>query len=64
MIIKLTNASKEFEGKPLLINTEHVVSIFETEIEEKKTTIVYSFSKDTWSVKETIEEIYNQINKD
>lgn len=40
MIIKLTNAAKEYPGEPLLINTRHILSVFGVEevkeIEGKK----------------------------
>ena len=56
-IIKLTNANKLFEGKPLLINIAHLISVFESELDGQKITNIYAHTRDTWEVKETVEEI-------
>lgn len=69
MIIKLTNASKEYEGEPLLINVRHILSVFEGEEvrevggkkEIKYITNIYTVTQQSWSVEETIEEIYELI---
>lgn len=67
MIIKLTNAVKEHDNKSILINTEHIVSIFPDNIVDGKVitpiSTVYSITKESWAVKETPEQIYQQINK-
>jgi hypothetical protein len=66
MIIKLTNVTKDFEG-PVLINARHIMSVFsETKdvddaIETK--TVVYSVTKEAWSVKESPDEIYDMIKE-
>jgi hypothetical protein len=62
-IIKLTNANKLFEGKPLLINIAHLISVFETEVDGKVTTVIYAHTRDTWEVKETLEEVYSLIEQ-
>lgn len=69
MIIKLTNASKNFEGEPLLINIRHILSAFETqEISEvegvkefKSVTSIYTIIQQSWSVKESVNDIYKLI---
>lgn len=69
MIIKLTNAVKDHKGKTLLINTRFVVSMFEDTLVEGEgknkvldnVTTIYSVTQQSWSVKETIQDIYNLI---
>lgn len=65
MFLKLTNASKEFEGTTLLINPRHAMSIFPSKIkeqdEEKNVTIIYGLTQQSWSVKESADEIYALI---
>jgi uncharacterized protein YlzI (FlbEa/FlbD family) len=68
MIIKLTNASPEHEGKPILLNMEHVISIFETtqEISDKtfvNSTNIYTVIQQSWVVKESIETIHKKIKE-
>jgi len=67
MIIKLTNAAKDFEGKTLLLNTKHILSVFEgTKILDddavETVTNLYTTTKESWSVKESIDTIYEMIN--
>lgn len=67
MIIKLTNASKDFEGKPLLLNTRHILSVFEDmkALDDKTVetiTNIYMVTQQSWSVKESIDKIYEMIN--
>jgi hypothetical protein len=66
MIIKLTNASPEHEGKSILLNMKHVLSIFETtqEISDKvfvNSTNVYMLTQQSWTVKESIEQIHEKL---
>jgi hypothetical protein len=69
MIIKLTNASKEYPGEPLLINTRHILSVFGVEevkeIEGKKEitypTAIYTVTQQSWTVEEPVKEIYELI---
>jgi len=60
MFIKLTNAAKEHKGKPLVLHSRYVVSVFAFKEEgaKKDTTIVYSALKDSWSVEETVDQVY------
>jgi hypothetical protein len=64
MLIKLTNASDSFLGKPVLLNTDHIISIFEVQLEgtEEVLTQVYATTKESWTVKETVAEIYAMLN--
>lgn len=63
MLIKLTNVAKEHKGKPLLLNPRYIVSVFPTEDEDnKKITVVYGALQNSWSVKETADEIYGMLN--
>ena len=63
MIIKLTNAAKEFKGQPILINTDHIISIFQDTLEvDSKTkeivSTVYSITQQSWVVTETVDKIF------
>jgi hypothetical protein len=67
MIIKLTNAAKDFEGKSLLLNTRHILSVFEEmkALDDKTietTTSIYTVTQQSWSVKESIDTIHELIN--
>jgi hypothetical protein len=63
MIIKLTNASKDFRGHTLLINMDHIISIFSIELEDVFVTSLYSVSKEIWYVEENIDKVYDMINE-
>ena len=63
MFIKLTNAIEEFEDKPILINTAHIISVIEMSINDVSVTNVYSITKENWNVKESVEQVYKLINK-
>ena len=63
MFVLLTNASKDFEGLAVAINTDIILTVFEMVHPETKTksTIVHSAS-DNWEVKETVAEVVKKIN--
>jgi hypothetical protein len=66
MIIKLTNATPEHEGKPILLNIRHMLSAYETtqEVSDKTyvtSTNIYMLTQQGWVVKESIEEIKTLI---
>ena len=63
MIIKLTNAIEEFKDKTLLINTDHIVTFYESIVDEITITNIFSATQHNWQVKESIDEIYSIINK-
>jgi len=61
MLIKLTNNAEEFKGKTLLINPEHIMTVFEIKNDDEVSTNVYSITQQSWNVKETVEEIYKLV---
>ena len=61
MILKLTNAVMHLQGRPILINTEHIITIYEAELEGKIVTFVYGITQDNWQVQESVEEIEKMI---
>lgn len=62
-MIKLTNATSQFVGEPILLNTEFIVSIYGTiDEDENKVTMIYTSLQQTWVVKETVEEIHRMIS--
>ena len=68
-LIKLTNANALFKGKPLLINPDYIVSVFEAELDGRPVTYVYADTKDSWQVEESMNTIQwliqnpNQVEK-
>jgi hypothetical protein len=63
MLIKLTNGAEGFEGQALAINTDVVLSVFETVNESgKKETFVFAGQVATWKVQESVEEIVKLFN--
>ena len=63
MMIKLKNAATGYQGKALLINSEFILTVFEAELDGKSTTHVYSTTKETWQVQETIAQVLKLLNK-
>ena len=63
MFLKLTNAAQEHKNKEIIIHSRYIVSVFPftPEGSDTETTIVYSALKDSWSVKETPEQIYAML---
>jgi hypothetical protein len=69
MFIILTNASEAFKGQKVSINSEVIVSMFNTESLGKKNdgviekiTYIFCPPHGTWEVEESMEEITNIIN--
>ena len=62
-MIKLTNANEKFLNQPFLINPDHILTVFVAPMEDGKglTTFIYSETKESWMVKESIDEIYDLI---
>jgi len=63
MIIKLTNAALEFKDQPILINTDHIISMFSDTIEvgqktKEIVTNIYSVTQQSWVVTETVDKIF------
>ena len=62
-LIRLTNAVKGRIGEGLILNTDLIASFFEhTQEDGTKVTIAYGMNGNSWEVKETIDEIMEQIN--
>lgn len=71
MFITLTNASEAFKGQKVAINSNIIVSVYNTENLAKKNdgiiekiTYVFCPPHGTWEVEESMEEVVNMINGD
>ena len=63
-LIKLTNATKGRIGEGLILNTETMMSFFEnTQEDGTKVTVAFGINGNSWEVKESIDEIMQQINE-
>jgi uncharacterized protein YlzI (FlbEa/FlbD family) len=63
-LIKLTNATKGRIGESLIINTEMIMSFFEnTQEDGTKVSVAFGMNGNSWEVKETIDEVMEQINE-
>lgn len=64
-MIKLTNASADFDGDVLILNSKYIISIFSDKTDPKKSiTTIYGITgttTQTWQVKESIDEIYKMF---
>jgi len=63
-----TNASPEYDGKSIAINSDAVVSVFtyerdDEEGEEKSITVLYGATGTSWEVKESYLEVVNRLNE-
>ena len=57
--VTFKNASPPYEGLPILINTDHIVSVYEDFTANKK---VVLWTKDNfWHVEDTIDEVYDKL---
>jgi hypothetical protein len=63
MILKLTNNNVHQKGNPILINMDHIISVYEDEIEGDKVTVLYSNTNQSWYVAEKINIIFNMVKK-
>ena len=76
MLKYFTNAAEDHTGKPIAINRDGVMSVFEFErevptTEEKKSkkketeiiTIIYGATGNSWEVKESMTEVVNRLNE-
>lgn len=64
MLLKLTNATKGRIGEGLILNTEMMMSFFESTQEDgTKIVIAYGMNGNSWEIKETIEEIMEMVGK-
>ena len=66
MLVKFTNAAEGLEGNPIYINTEWIVSVYETNKGEEGgslVTIVFGGPGGiAWEVEESLEEAQKKIN--
>ena len=57
--VTFKNANPPYEGKPILINTDHIVSVYEDLTAGKKVAL---WTKDNfWHVEDTIDEVYDKL---
>ena len=57
--VTFKNANPPYEGTPILINTDHIISVYEDLTAQKKVAL---WSKDNcWPVEDTIEEVYDKL---
>lgn len=61
-LIKLTNATKGRIGESLILNTEAMMSFFESTVDDVKITVAFGMNGNSWEVQETIDEIMEMIN--
>lgn len=72
MFIRLTNATKEYEGEQLIINIDHILSIFE--LQEKRVdddnveyevsvSNLYTITQQSYIVEESVNDIYKLIKE-
>ena len=72
MFIRLTNATKEYQGEQLIINIDHVLSIFE--LQEKRfdddnvefevsVSNLYTTTQQSYIVEESVKDIYKLIEE-
>jgi hypothetical protein len=69
MFIKLTNANKDFFGKPILLRKEVIVTVYnnirvneDSSIEE--VTFVFAPPHGEWQVQESVEQIHEMLSGD
>ena len=67
MFIKLTNANSQFKGDAVLINTSIIVSAFRGNVSGEDTketaTLVFCPPHGTWEVEESVDEVYQLLNR-
>jgi hypothetical protein len=78
MLKYFTNAAEEHRGKPIAINRDGVMSVFEFErdvptTEEKKSkkkepdretiTVIFGATGNSWEIKESMTEVVNRLNE-
>ena len=64
MLLKLTNATKGRIGEGLILNTEMMMSFFQSTQEDGTQIVVaYGMNGNSWEVSETIDEIMEMVGK-
>jgi hypothetical protein len=61
MILKLTNTTESRKGQDILINMDHIISIYPDEIDGNTVTIMYSNTQEQWHVAENLETIMKLV---
>ena len=57
--VTFKNANPPYEGTQILINTDHIISVYEDLTASKKVAL---WTKDNfWHVEDTIEEVYDKL---
>lgn len=62
MILKLTNTTESRKGQDILINMDHIISIYPDEIDGIAVTIMYSNTQEQWHVAENLETIMKLVD--
>ncbi len=57
--VTFKNANPPYEGTIILINTDHILSVYEDLTKEKK--VVLWADGNYWHVEDTIEEVYSKL---
>jgi len=61
-LIRLTNATKGRIGEGLILNTEAMMSFFESTQEDgTKITVAFGMNGNSWEIQETIDEIMEMV---
>lgn len=70
MFISLTNAFEELRDEKILINTDHIVTVYSGSNAAKKVdgviekiTYVFCPPHGTWQIQESIEEVLEKLNQ-
>jgi len=71
MLIKLTNAIEEYKDESILINTDHIVTVYSSPTNAakkvdgviEKITYVFCPPHGTWQVQESVEEVLSLLEK-
>ena len=64
MLVKFTNSAENLIGMPLWIETNNIMSIFESSRDNGSLiTCIYGVSRDTWFVEEGLLEVVKLIKK-
>lgn len=64
MFIRLTNATEGRKGDPILINVNHILSVYENSTEGGSLqTIIYGFNGLNWTVEEGFSTVEQKIKE-
>ena len=62
MFVKLTNAAEGRKGDPILINTNHILSVYENPTDGGSLqTVIYGFNNLSWTVEEGFSVVAQKI---